>query len=115
MDENLIGYLLDALDPEERQALEARLADSPETRARLERLERALRPLAADRDAPAPPPGLVLRTLARVAEAECADRLPSPKALLKSRRPEARPRPWLRLADLLTAAAALLLTLGLLV
>ena len=51
MDENLIGYLLDALEPDERRAVEARLRSDPRTRARLATLRRALLPLEADTEA----------------------------------------------------------------
>jgi hypothetical protein len=68
MDANLIGYLLNALDPEERQEVEQALAAEPALRDRLEQLERCLAPLAADAAEPEPPAGLVLRTIAYVAE-----------------------------------------------
>jgi prepilin-type processing-associated H-X9-DG protein len=67
-DEDLIGYLLDALDPDDRVAVEAHLRASPDAVARLRELRLALAPLEADREPPVPPAGLALRTLARVAE-----------------------------------------------
>jgi prepilin-type processing-associated H-X9-DG protein len=67
-DADLIGYLLDALDPDDRVAVEAHLRASADAAARLEELRLAFAPLEADRESPAPPPGLVLQTLARVAE-----------------------------------------------
>src|SRR5262249_39151708 len=69
MDDNLVGYLLDALDADTRRAVEDHLRTHPEARARLDRLRRLLEPLEADREPPAPPPHLVQATLARVAEA----------------------------------------------
>ena len=66
-DEDLIGYLMDALDPAERAAAEARLRDNPAAAARLAVLRSTLAPLEADREAPAAPPGLAGRTLALVA------------------------------------------------
>ena len=66
-DDDLIGFLCDALEARERAAVEARLRSDPALAARLERLRTALAPLEADRDPPEPPPGLALRTLARVA------------------------------------------------
>ncbi|HEY8503338.1 MAG TPA: hypothetical protein VIL46_02070, partial [Gemmataceae bacterium] len=74
--EDLIGYLLGALDPPERRAVESQLAARPELRRELERLRRALEPLEPERDDPAPPPGLAERTLARVGE--YAARRPDP-------------------------------------
>ena len=68
IDEDLIGYLLDALDPDDRAAVEARLRANPDAAVRLEQLRVALAPLEADREPPAPQPGLALRTLALVAE-----------------------------------------------
>ena len=67
-DEDLIGYLLDALDPDDRVAAEAHLRASPDAAVRLDELRLALAPLEADREPPAPPAGLALGTLARVAE-----------------------------------------------
>lgn len=64
---DLPGYLLDLLDPAERAAVAARLAADPDLAARYARLEAALAPLKAE-PAPEVPPGLALRTLARVAE-----------------------------------------------
>src|SRR6266852_1241886 len=58
MDENLIGYLLDALDSDTRQETERYLLKNPEARAQLEKLEQALEPLEADREADEPPPDL---------------------------------------------------------
>jgi prepilin-type processing-associated H-X9-DG protein len=75
-DEDLIGYLLDALAPADRAAAEARLAADPAAAARLGRWRAALAPLAADRPAPVPPPGLADRALARVAAAAGPDRPP---------------------------------------
>jgi hypothetical protein len=106
MDENLIGYLLNALDESDRRQVEAHLRQHPESQARLEILRRALPPLAVDAEAPAPPAGLVLRTLARVAEVRAR---PLPKAPPPKRTAAAWRGP--RRADLL-AAAVLLIFLG---
>src|SRR5438128_5281975 len=76
MDENLIGYLLNALDSDTRQETEKYLLKNREARERLNRMTEALAPLEADRDAIDPPPGLWARTLARVAEFQCRQ-LPS--------------------------------------
>ena len=51
MDENLVGYLLDALEPETRAGVEDYLRDHSEARQRLELLRQALQPLECDRDA----------------------------------------------------------------
>jgi hypothetical protein len=76
-DADLIGYLLDLDDPDDRAAAEAYLAAHPGAAARLARVRFALAPLAADRDDPVPPPGLAVRTVARLA-AHLAEHDPSP-------------------------------------
>jgi hypothetical protein len=70
-EEDLIGYLLDLLDPAERVAIAARIATDPETAGNLERLRAVAAPMLADierDDTPEPPVGLAVRTIARVAE-----------------------------------------------
>ena len=66
MDDLLLGYALNALDPADRRAVEVRLCDDPAARRRLDLLRRSIAPLAADREEPEPPPGLVARTLERI-------------------------------------------------
>jgi prepilin-type processing-associated H-X9-DG protein len=109
MEENLVGYLLNALDDEPQRQVEASLRESPELRAHLERLERALAPLAADRETPEPPPGLALSALARIAEYQCR-KLPDAPAAPRSQSLPAN-RSWLRRPDVLVAAL-LLIVLG---
>jgi hypothetical protein len=82
MEENFVGYLLNALDADTHRDVESYLAAHPEARQRADLLRRALEPLAADA-AEEPSPGLWLRTLAHVARHE-------------AHRPD---RPTLRLAD----------------
>lgn len=109
MDENLAGYLLKALDDDTQRNVQASLKESPELRSRLERLERALAPLAADRETAEPPPGLILSTLARIAEYQCR-KLPDAPPPPRSQTVPAG-RSWLRRPDVLVAAL-LLITLG---
>lgn len=66
-DEDLTGYLLDALDPDERAAVEEYVRANADAAVRLEELRLAFVPLEVDREFPAPPSGLALRTLSRVA------------------------------------------------
>lgn len=71
-DEDLIGYLFDLLDPNERAAVAARVNADPELATRLEQLRAASAPMLAvmevERDdPPAAPPGLAMRTIAKVA------------------------------------------------
>lgn len=74
-DEELIGYVL---DPDDRDGGGAYLAADPETAARLDRLRAVVGRLEVDRDDPAPPPGLAVRTIARLA-AHLAEYEPRPE------------------------------------
>jgi hypothetical protein len=108
LDENLIGYLLDALDETTRAEVAARLEKDEEARWRLEQLRQALEPLAADRDQVEVPKGLAIRTLARVAELRCVELSRAP-ALASRLGP---PRSWWRRADVAVAASVLILGVG---
>jgi hypothetical protein len=103
MDENLVGYLLNALDADQRRRVEEHLRRHPGARGRLARLRRVLEPLALDAGGPAPPPGLVRRTLGHVAARTALPAAPPPRD-----RPAGCPRPWIRRIDLAVAAAVLL-------
>ncbi len=109
MEENLVGYLLNALDDDMQREMEASLRKSPELQSRLELLERALSPLAADREIPEPSPGLVLSTLARIAEYKCRKLPDAPPPPRSQSVPTIRS--WPRRADALVAAL-LLIVLG---
>ena len=67
-DEDLLGYVLDLLDPAERAAVGAHLLTHPADAARADAVRAALAPLAVDRLPDPPPEALALRTLARVAQ-----------------------------------------------
>jgi prepilin-type processing-associated H-X9-DG protein len=112
IDENLVGYLLNALDSESQREVEQHLRLYPDAQKRLESLRRALEPLAADREAPEPPLTLRVRTLARVAEYRCSEMTPIPKAPPIRSVASARSR-WWRRADVLVAACLLLILLPL--
>jgi hypothetical protein len=119
MDENLLGYLLNSLDPETQQRVEAHLRAHPESRHRLEALRRFLEPLEVDRDGEEPPAGLALRTLAFIARDRCQ------AASSTDRRPGLPPAPkvrgeyapsawsWHRRADVLVAAGIVVAFVGL--
>jgi prepilin-type processing-associated H-X9-DG protein len=107
--ENLLGYLLDALDEKGRREIEAYLANSDRAQQRLELLRRALEPLAADQEAPVPSPDLYYRTLARVAEYACLRDLPHAPVLS---RVQVHYRPRWRRAEVLVAASIFLVALG---
>jgi prepilin-type processing-associated H-X9-DG protein len=116
MDENLVGYLLDALDEPTAKAVEAYLARQPEARAKLALLRQALEPLGVDNDAPTPPPRLVERTLAKVAECICqpseqrSDQLPQAPPMSPATLPMAPS--WWRRPDILVAACLLVTIAG---
>jgi prepilin-type processing-associated H-X9-DG protein len=129
MDENLVGYLLNSLDPGTHLQVEAYLEEHPEARHRLELLRQALAPLAADAEEE-PPPGLAVRTLGHIArhqarrpEATQARRpAPAPRPAYRNLPPAPRPFPsagtevvrsWWRRADVLVAALVLFAALGL--
>jgi hypothetical protein len=110
MDENLVGYLLKALDADEQREVEDYLREHPEARKRLEHLRRRLGVLALD-GADADPPGdLWVRALARVAEHKCRTLPAAPPAAAAP--PSPRPA-WWRRADVLVAAALLVVVGGL--
>lgn len=103
MDENLVGYVLNVLDPEVHAGVEERLRDRAEDQDKLEKVRLALAPLAADVEDEEPPPYLVVRTIARVAEHDCRKLPPAPPPIKEL---VAR-RGW-RWADALIAAGILL-------
>lgn len=73
MQDHLVEYLLGTLDTVTKARVEAEVKANPVTREQLRVLEQAFAPLAEDAaDVPAPPPGLVMNTLARIAEHRCA-------------------------------------------
>ncbi|MGH7169601.1 MAG: hypothetical protein ACRELG_04900 [Gemmataceae bacterium] len=109
MEENLVGYLLNALDDDQQRQVEASLRESPELRACQDLLERSLAPLAADRETPEPRPGLVLSTLAHLAEYQCRKLPDAPSPPLSQSVPVGRS--WLRRPDVVVAAL-LLIVLG---
>ena len=65
--EQLLGYLLDALEDDERQQLQQELANDPYLRQQLKTLRAALQPMEPTREPVEPPPGLARRTCRLVA------------------------------------------------
>jgi hypothetical protein len=103
--EQLLGYLLGALEEDEHREVKARLLASPQLQQELAHLRETLRPLAADRVVP-PPQGLWQRTcrLVEIAASAIPVNRSTPRAAvsLPTRR-------W-SLRDALTAAVVLLAT-----
>lgn len=110
MNEHLLGYLLNALDPETHRQVDGYVKSNPEARQRLELLRQAAKPLAVDRDECEPSRDLVIGTLARVAE-HCCRTLPH-APMAAATRTVAAQRPFWRRADVLVAAALLITVLG---
>lgn len=124
MNENLVGYALNALDENTERQVEAYLAEHPEARQTLARVRQALAPLAADAAPPEPPRDLFARTVALVAEHICKHE-PKPTTADQplAELPKAPPvhsdsatggRGWWRRADVLIAACLLVTMLGVL-
>jgi hypothetical protein len=124
MRDELVGYLLDALDEGETRRVETALADpqqGPALRADLDTLRQAIRPLAFDRESIDVPAGLAARTLQFVAAqtAVAPERRPKPTPRVFSPADEGQPvrggRRWLdRLIIGATAVAACVLVAPLL-
>lgn len=115
MRDELVGYLLGALEAPEARRVEAALND-PRDGATLRRdldcLRTALLPLAHDREAIAPPRGLAQRTIAAVRNAaDAAASSPRPRVFSPAEeQPLVGPRAWLdRLIIAATALAACVL------
>lgn len=66
MREDLLGYLLGALEPDEMQRVARAVRTDPAMAAELERLQAALRPLEAGDDLFEPPADLISRTLGAI-------------------------------------------------
>ena len=111
MDENLVGYLLRGARSRDPAGSRNRACRAPGTAARLELLRRGLAPLADDADEVEPPPGLVLGTIARIAEHRCRSLPAAPPPTPHQRFPRRR---LPRRSDLLVAACLLILVGGVL-
>ncbi len=93
--EQLLGYLLDALEDDERRQIQDDLSKDPQLRQQLETLRVVLAPMELSREPIDPPRGLAHRTCGYVAAQIAApkprrDSRPTPTARLHAMRPDAR-------------------------
>jgi len=95
MRDNLVGYLLGALDADEHQQVERQLKVDQQLAADLESLRSSLHLLEHDREDHAPPAGLAARTMAGItSQANHSIRSQSPRATADARAtPEVSPPP----------------------
>ncbi len=117
MRDELVGYLLDALDDPDRRRVDDALAHpqgGPALRRDLDRLRRAARPLTLDSQSDPPPEGLARRTL-RFVETHAHGQpqrqkaaLPTPRVFTPESSPRrvASPRVWIDRAILAATAGA---------
>ena len=113
MRQDLIGYLLDSVDEDERAEIES-ARQRPETASKVEHelsmLERALKPLERDRGVISPPSGLAERTIAAVKQAAADKR----RTLSETAESDSivRPRVWLDRVILTAASLAAIILLA---
>ncbi len=108
MIDELLDYVLNLDDPDQRRALESRLRSDPDAARGVAVLKRFVKLLAADQEPPTPPPDLVARTIGRVAEYLCQNEgksagSPSPLEELTQRM---SPERWRNIIEVLDRASA---------
>jgi hypothetical protein len=109
MEDQLVGYLLNALDADQKEQVESYLRQHPESEQKLELLRQAMQPLLLDSAGAEPPPGLADRTITHVAKHRY-DKLPTaPPPRVGG---GGMGRPFWRRADVLIAASLLILAGG---
>ena len=115
--QHLLGYLLEALEPEEHELVERALQDDPRLLEDLERLAAKVEPLEHDREHHAPPDGLALRTCVWLAtqvqadddgdSAEDREKVSLPPARMTATRDAVRVSRW-SMPDVVVTAGILL-------
>lgn len=85
MRDYLIGYLLEALEPDEHEMVAAQLSRDPQLKRELELISRSLQPLGVDREHFDPPRGLAERTCEFVVMQSQATLAPPAAAFLPGR------------------------------
>lgn len=94
-EENLLGYLLGALDGDEHEKVRRELENNPALREKLDMLELRLAPLEEDRWQHEPPAGLAAATCRFVAESVSeTGRVVQPRSLTDSRNAAAKHSPF---------------------
>lgn len=99
--ELLLGYLLDALEDEEREQVERQLESNPELRDELDLIATQMEPLADTYTEHEPPHGLASRTFSVIVDRLAA---PASAALPSAVAGEIQPRSRWRLADVVVLA-----------
>lgn len=113
--EELLGYSLGLCDAEERQRVEAQIADPAQRQQVAARVQRVLSPLQAD-PLPPPPADFSARILDRVLNANRTLTLPKLPAVAASETGSTRPNgTYLALREIVGLAASILLFVGILV
>ena len=115
MHEDLLGYLLGALEPHEMERVAALLKQDPEARRQMIEIQKSLRPLEDTyQPGQAPPADLIARTLGQIPSQPESNPLPAvdglPSMHASNHRPRSRSVTWLDMAAL-SAAAAIVLAL----
>ena len=92
MNDLILGHALGALPPAEDEQFQALLTTDPEAAAQLARVRQFLAPLEADKDGITPPPDLLGKTIARVAEYLCTPGVTPPFPTKPPDVPPSKPR-----------------------
>src|SRR5690606_12353128 len=106
MSDDLIGYVLGAVDPAEGAAIRRRLRWDPHLAKEIQQIRDELAVLALDAEGFEPPPGLSARTCQGIFGSidESSDDKSQPVSPAGAEPPEGRGSSW-RMVDVMTAAA----------
>lgn len=108
MNQDLLEYVLNLDDADERCATEARLRSDPDAAKHVVAMRKFVEILAADQEQPAPPPDLVARTIGHVAEYACRHEPPpvASEPLIDDLMKKMTPERWRDVAEVLDRASA---------
>lgn len=106
MNQDLLEYVLNQDEAEQRGVIEARLRADPAAARQVESLRKFLEVLGVDSEQPAPPTDLVIRTIGRVAEYICQHETttPSQDPLIDDLMKRMTPERWRDVAEVLDRA-----------